>query len=76
MKFWYILIKKEPEEWDRLNPLCKTGQNQSPINIDTSKVIRPPESNLHFHFHFVNYDEIVPSFVSNNGNSCNNLLYM
>lgn len=57
----------EPAEWARLFPICN-GRSQSPINIDPKLVVKHPQSIPEFNF--LNYDEIIPSFVFNNGHSC------
>ncbi len=63
-----LIYSIEPEQWGHLYPNCN-GQKQSPINIDREKVVAHNRESYP-KFHFVNYDRIIPTFLTYNGHTC------
>ncbi|KAF2900963.1 hypothetical protein ILUMI_05224, partial [Ignelater luminosus] len=44
---------------------CRTGESQSPINLDEQTSVKKTFEKFHFH----NYDVKLPAFIKNNGHS-------
>ena len=61
-----IFYFADPSQWSNDYPDCG-GEHQSPININSSTVVRVDFPQ----FTFLNYDKVFPETVTNNGHTSN-----